>query len=158
MMTRYLYLVYVPDLSLGSKGTVLTLYDEGGQVVTESAAELSEIDAPVITYEVSTLVDDLRTSKVRLPPLLIDVGEALRLITGLARDDGGERRWDALKRISQHFRENRLQRQFTSIVQSRAPRPPGPELRDLLTHAGAALRELWLDTLDQLNRNGERER
>lgn len=153
-MIKPAYLAYVPDL-FGVQASIYCLYDENGAYRFLSARELSEFANPFVTYDLSSLIDDLRRRQVPPPTMPIDVSEALKLCAGIPRDEGGEKLADLWTHFLGHFDNTAPAIQFKSIFQGREPRPSQADAEELTQLAAKALQNLWRMTRKRLNDAGE---
>lgn len=150
-------LVYLPDpFSVRDAGFWAIFPDGSSRRLT--AAEVSDHKAPLVTYDLPTLTDELRRHAFMPPSCPIDVGEALRLLVGRPRDEGGERRWDIWRHLARHFPTTAIARRFEDAVRSRTEHPEEPDFSHLLSTAAAALQRLWREVHASLLSVGELER
>lgn len=151
------FLSYFPD-PFDTKDSRYLLMHSEGRMLDVSAIELSAWTGSVVTYEASSLIDDLRRAGVHPPAGLISVNDALRLVAGHARDEGGERRWNVWSALSNHFDDRDVGKRFEAVVRSKEQRPEARTVRELLEVGVEALARLWGAVLDQLIERGEFER
>jgi hypothetical protein len=82
------FLSHFPD-PFDTKNSRYLLMLANNEKIEVSARELSDLEQAVVTYEAGSLVDDLRRAGVSPPVGLININDSLRLIAGVARDEGG---------------------------------------------------------------------
>ncbi len=93
-------LAFLPDpFGLGRAEFVIS--NSHGDVSKIDPSELADLDQPVVTLEAPRLVAELRSLDVAPPKDLIDVGEALRLLRGKAKNDGAVRAADPWRMLKQ---------------------------------------------------------
>lgn len=156
-MTDSAFLAYFPDPFDTKDSRYLVLTPEG-KAVDVSARELSGFHGQVVTYEPSVLVDDLRRAGVRPPAGLLSINDALRLIVGVARDEGGERKWNFWALLARHAADHHVAKRFEETVRSKQARPEAGEVRELLEAGVQALQKLWRVVVNELVERGESER
>jgi DNA polymerase I len=114
-------------------------------------------DVVLISYDATTLIDELRRSGVK-PPQIIDVSDAIRLGTGISRADGGEKHWDFWRRIRSFFNDEKSWKACRDIHEARAIAPPDEALILLLRTFANALSNLWGSVQDEMEKIGEANR
>lgn len=151
------FLSYFPDPFdvKDSRYFVASQGEAGGEL---TGRQLSDFDGALVTYESQALLDDMRRAGVRPPKLLIDIGDAIRLNVGIARDDGGERAWNLWRNLGDHFDSPEVAKLFEQITRSRVERPEAAVTRELLVKGADALRSFWRVQKKALNDRGELER
>ncbi|MGO7544406.1 DNA polymerase [Rhizobium leguminosarum] len=149
-------LIYVADpYGVGAAHFATSIAD----VVTEiSATETSSLEGEWITYDAPTLIDELRRSGVTPPAFLIDVGEALRLLSRTSRADGGERRWDFWKTIRPFFETETSWKLARDLHEGRGPLWHMINGSAHLHEFSLALANLWRDTKRKLEEQDECDR
>ncbi|WP_439815481.1 DNA polymerase [Zavarzinia sp. CC-PAN008] len=156
-MTEVAFLAYVPDpFAMVGSCFMVRLPNAGDQVLTGS--ELSAFDGPLLTLDLSGLVDDLRRLGCAPPSALLDFGEAIRLGVGLSKDDGGEKHWDIWPVLTQHFASVQDAHVYRLLVLARIERPEASELARLLSAALCALESAWASVAEHLRRLNEIDR
>lgn len=156
-MNNVRFLSYLSDpFGIGSAKFISC--DQGAACIELSTEELSQYEGPLVTYDAWMVVDELRRAQKTLPPNLIDIGEALRLGSGLAKDQGGERRWDVFHALQTYIPSEADQKAVRALVQARQCPPDEQEVLRLLTITCQALAELWQKVLQDLKDNGEHDR
>jgi hypothetical protein len=123
-----------------------------------SALEVSEFPTHLITYDLPTLIDDMRRLGHTPPIHVLDIGDALKLLVGLPRDEGGEKLWNVWPALKRRFADRAEADLFERITLSRQGRPDLDKLSRLLETAGKALAELWQHLAGQLRHQGEYDR
>ena len=150
-------LAYLPD-PFSVREAAFWCILPNGESFALTTEQLSAYEGLIVTYDLPTLVDDLHRRDHHPPKRPIDVGEALRLLAGVSRDEGGERRWDVWRRLIPYFPNVAEARCFEATAKSRAQRPDEPELTSLLEAAARAVQQLWRHTHASLVAAGELER
>jgi len=156
-MNNAAILIYLPD-PFAVRASLYYLFTPDHKIKTLSARELANYDGVVITFDVSTLIDDMRRLKEKPPSTLIDICEAIRLSVGIPRDEGGERQWNIWPKLRKHFSSDSLALLFEQIFKSQCIRPDDGLLGETIKAAGEALRRLWDETQEKLKSSGEDER
>ena len=150
-------LAYIPDPFAVRKSRYM-LFEFEGETRTVSAQELSAYTAPLMTYDVPALVDDLRRLNQPPPRQVLDIGDALRLGVARSKDDGGERLWNIWSALKRFFDAKADGDALELIVESRVDRPECLEQIRLLREALKALRRHWNYLAPKLKSVGELER
>lgn len=119
---------------------------------------LSHEQNTVITYDLRTLVDALQVKGLTLPGKIVEIKDALRLIAGLSRVQGGEKSWDWWSYISPAAMLIEDVERLKSVVEGKVPRPSRKDLVRILMDTAKVLRGVWEDTLTELVNRGEYER
>lgn len=123
-----------------------------------SLRELSEHRGPVVSFEIRTLIDAHRFAKVQLPATLIDIADALRLLSGISRTQGGEKHWDFWSFVSPTIVASHDVEHIKRLLDCRDLYPAKPELLRLLGAAAQALHHVWSTIVIDLARNDEADR
>ncbi|MND68783.1 DNA polymerase I, thermostable [compost metagenome] len=147
------FLVYFPD-PYGVGGSKYAIASPTG-IVPVAAQNISQAIDVAITYDAMTLVDDLRRSGGSLPRVLIDMGEAIRLVCGLAKSDGGEQRWSFWKRAKSHFGSPSDWRRAQALHEGRELHPPEEDLIATFGLVANAVTSLWREVEELLITHGE---
>jgi DNA polymerase-1 len=155
-MTDMLFLSYFPD-PFEVRTSIYCLSD-GASSWFLTAEQLGRIDDSVLTYELHLLVDDLRRHGVAPPGNLVDISEALRLLSGIPKDEGGRRDANVWRNLVPHFGDPVEARRFEAIVACREERPVQQKAEQLARMGLAALVKLWGATRARLAENKELER
>ncbi|MBK3776252.1 hypothetical protein GAY31_19195 [Azospirillum brasilense] len=150
-------LAYLPD-PFSVRGEAFWIVRPDGVSHALTAEQVSSYDEPIATYDLPALVDELHRRDCQPPKHPIDVGEALRLMVGTPRDEGGERRWDIWRRLKAYFPSIEEAQSFEAVAKSQAPRPEEPKLSSLLETAAKAVQQLWYHVHASLTAAGELER
>ena len=150
-------LAYIPD-PFAMRNSCYMLLEPERETRTLSVRELSAYTAPLMTYDVPALVDDLRRLKQPPPRQILDIGDALRLNVARPKDDGGERLWNIWSALKLFFDAKADGDAFELIVVSKGERPNPSEQRRLLREALKALRRQWNCLAQKLKAAGELER
>jgi DNA polymerase family A len=146
-------LLYAPDpYGIGAARFAVS---ERNSVKEVSAQQVSTLNGPWLTYDASALIDELRRCNVLPPNELIDVSEAVRLLTGISRADGGERKWDFWRRIKPHFNAETAWRLARAVHEGRGPSWDGINVQDYFASLAAAMQRLWEKTAQALQEAGE---
>ena len=112
----------------------------------------------VLTFNASDIVKLLRRLGEPLPTCLVDIGDGLKLNSGLSRDDGGEPHWNVWEVMKPFFRNISDCAACVRLAESRAQFPEPDELNRLLSEACLALRALWKSLEIKLIANQEYKR
>ncbi len=155
-MTEIAYLAYLPD-PFGISAARYAIMCRGDLRLV-SAEELVGYSSSLVTYEVPSLLDELRRARAEMPPALIDVSDAIRLCSGVARDQGGEKKWDIWRTIHPIFPNLRIGNCLLKSIRSRVPRPSDTEMQRLLFQLCQALASLWEGTSARMEALQESER
>jgi DNA polymerase-1 len=131
--------------------------DDSGRVKGVNWQEIAR-GTTVVTYNAATIVRYLHSTGNPLPQSLIGIGDALRLLSGVSRDDGGESKWALWPLIRPFFDSKSDFCLFVDVVEGIAAQPPGEDLTRLLVCAANGLREVWRSTLAALEGCGELDR
>jgi hypothetical protein len=89
---------------------------------------------------------------------MIDIGDALRLRSGLSREQGGEKLWSVWSFINPEILEPVDLERVRRLAESRELFPERSELGRLLQQTVKAMREVWRKTLEDLKQTKELER
>jgi predicted ArsR family transcriptional regulator len=120
------------------------------------------IDRPTIVVDAAKLVAELRRSNHLPPTWLLDFADGLKLLNGVAKNDGGARRSDAWRFIVAHARARNppavapeVQALFEASVDwPDAPEGPVTQLTQFADEVASA----WSAVCDALEARGEAER
>lgn len=156
-MTDNSMLAYVPD-PFAVQTSRFLIRKPSGECLHVNARELSNFPTRLLTYDMPALIDDLRRLKHPPPAQLLDMGDALRLLVGQPKDEGGEKQWDIWPVLKRRFANHLDAYRFERLALSRESRPDQEELSRLLEAAGAALADLWESLASRLKRQGEYDR
>lgn len=156
-MSDCVFLAYLPD-PFGVRKAAYFLGRSEGVPSAIKAEELSDYSGRVVTYDCSTLVDELERAGLPPPRHLIDASDALRLCIGIPRDEGGGRQWNLWSRLLHYFPNIDNARLFKELFESKSDWPDDDGLTSLLVNAVIALRSMWDDLIKQLGVAGELER
>lgn len=156
-MTEVALLSYVPDPFAVQTSRYL-IREPSGARRHVNARELSAYSTPLLTYDMPALIDDLRRLDHAPPAHILDIGDALRLLIGRSKDDGGEKLWNIWPVLKRRFADKADADLFERLVLSRDSRPETAELSRLLEEAGEALARVWETLSSKLKHHGEFER
>ena len=156
-MTDVSVLAYVPD-PFAVQTSRFLIRKPSGECLHVNARELSYFPTRLLTYDMPALIDDLRRLKHPPPAQILDIGDALRLLVGQPKDEGGEKQWNIWPVLKRRFANHLDADRFERLALSRESRPDPEELSRLLEAAGAALTDLWESLVSRLKRQGEYER
>ncbi|MBO6669542.1 DNA polymerase [Parvibaculum sp.] len=123
-----------------------------------SLREVGNLREPVVVSEAFVLVGELRAGGRTLVPKILDIDDALRLLSGRAKDDGGEKLWSSKRALEPHFSSPAEFKRWSEVYEGRGSFPLGEERLRLLESAADALEKLWRDVQDRLQLQGEYER
>jgi len=134
---------------------IVTTLDEHGEQKTISIKELSHIKSPIITYDFWVLVDYFRTNNLDLPPNIIDIVTAKRLLTGKPKSCfTGAKPWEYWEQISSYLNAE-THETLKLISFHKIDRPSNNEIQDLLNEMNISISELWNNLYSELERNDE---
>ena len=150
-------LAHLPDPFCVYKPLYLIL-DDKGKVRPLSVEELQGYGGTLITYDVPAIVDGLRALNVVPPRGLVDIGEALRLVVALPRNEGGEKLWNIWSALKPFFTNPAHGKEFEQIALSIKVRPDIRSTEKLLGKSLTALRDLWRNLEERLKKSGNWER
>ena len=156
-MTDVSLLAYVPD-PFAVQTSRFLIRKPSGERLHVNARELSDFPTPLLTYDMPALIDDLRRLKHTPPICILDIGDALRLLVGRPKDEGGEKLWNIWPALKCCFADKIDADHFERLALSREGRPDPDELSRLLEAAGEALASLWESLVSQLKHQGEYDR
>ena len=157
-----LFLAYSIDPFL-TRDTILVAYNPIDSSIKQMTySELFEIKTPIVTYDATTLVSDIgylhADESVSLNLELIDIGIPLRIITGLSRDEGGEKKWDVWKFSKSFFDSKKDCDSLKKISEGRLKTPDDSEVIRLLSDAAKSLQKAYSDLQIQLKKQEEEHR
>ena len=98
-MMQVCFLSHVID-PFGIEDPALVIAGKDGTSETVSLQQLTKIDDLIVSYEVSILIGALRSNSYGLPHRIVDIRDALKLASGLSKDQGGERQWSAFRQLA----------------------------------------------------------
>src|ERR1035438_2326037 len=104
----------------------------------------------VITYDLRTLVDASQVKGLTLPGKIVEMKDALRLIAGLSRVQGGEKSWDWWSYISPAAMPIEDVGRLKNVIEGKVPRPSHKDLVRILMDTAKVLRVIWEETLTEL--------
>lgn len=156
-MTDVSLLAYVPD-PFAVQTSRFLIRKPSGECLHVNVRELSEFPTLLLTYDMPGLIDDLRRLKHAPPIHILDIGDALRLLVGRPKDEGGEKLWNIWPELKRHFADKADADLFERLALSRESRPSSEELSRLLEAAGEALAGLWESLVFRLKLQGEYDR
>ncbi|WFS10637.1 DNA polymerase [Methylobacterium sp. 391_Methyba4] len=149
------YLIYFPDPYGVGKSKYFVITKSG---ISDLPGSSLAHHASLVTFDVHTLVDDLRTNGGSLPSKLIDITDALRLYAGMSRADGGEKRWNFWKNIKGDFGNQEAWKDLHRISSSYEAVPDGDRLNKLVTEFSKAVDVFWKKIVKNLRQAGEFDR
>lgn len=153
-------LAYLPD-PFGLGRAEFFLSEGTGQSRRLAAAEVAETAVPIVTVEAARLITELRSLGAAPPRNLIDLGEALRLLRGRAKNDGGAKAadpWRMLKQVASGGPSEATTASFHQMFVSETEWPDEAERLAFAEQVLAVLRTAWHSTLDEMDACGELQR
>lgn len=150
-------LAYIPD-PFAVQASLYCLYAPGAGCTFITARQVGELRDSILTYDVPSLVDDLRRNGAPPPQRPVDISEALRLLARVPRDEGRDVRENVWKELAKHFGSSTDARRFEGVVACRDPRPDEATAERLTKLAAESLSSLWNNTRERLDDLGEFER
>nr|WP_315053215.1 DNA polymerase [uncultured Brevundimonas sp.] len=153
-------LAYLPDpFGLGRAEFFLSGVAEPFRRI--EAADLAETEVPIVTMEAARLVAELRALGAAPPENLIDLGEALRLLRGRAKNDGGAKAadpWRMLKQVAAAGPTKIAVASFHGLFVSETEWPDEAARLAAAEQVLQVLGVAWRTTLDELDTSGELQR
>jgi DNA polymerase I len=150
------FLAYLPDPFAVGRSAFLVLPAEGEPARVE-ASELVGLDAPIVSIDASALIEELLRLGQSLPNTLIDFTEALKLLSGTSKKDGGERQWEPWPHLIAASPERRAISRFREAFHNAALLHPD-EVTPTLEGGAKALKAAWVTVVDELKEAGELDR
>ena len=148
-MSEVGFLAFSAD-PFGAEPPIGVLTDAAGAHSIVRREQLGDLQAPVVTFEAWRLVDALRESHTPLPRCLIDIRDALRMLSGRSKDQGGERYWDVKRALSIEGLSQENCRAGFGLVSAACERPEPQEVVRLLAELSATVGRLWQALLPKL--------
>ncbi len=152
--TEAAVLVYLPD-PFGVREAVFWLRNPDGTGLRLTATEISALKTPFVTVDLAVLTDELRRTDHPVPEHPVDVADALRLLVGQPRDEGGERRWDVWNRLQGFCAVPDTARTFRALFKAQSPWPELDDVLGIMRSIADALARLWMATAHDLHKLGE---
>lgn len=156
-MTEISFLAYIPD-PFAVQTSHFLIRKPSGECLHVNARELSRFPTRLLTYDLPRLIDDLRRLNHRPPTQILDFGDALRILAGRPKDEGGEKLWNVWPVLKRQFANKTDADLFERLALSREIRPDLGELTRLLEAAGEALADVWRSLESRLRQKGEYDR
>lgn len=123
---------------------------EGGET---TLAHLSTLRIPVVTYDTAHLIAAFRKEGIA-PPSLIDIRDGLKILSGLSKDQGGERQWNIYSALSRASSSNQP-KVIGDLISGKAPQRDPDATAELVRATGEALEIAWRDLRFALEMKGE---
>jgi len=156
-MIRPNFLAFLPD-PFGTGSQRLLLRTQAGEVRNIGLGELAETPEAVVTYNAWQLFDEFRAADLIPISPVIDLRFALKQLSGLARDQGGERSWDVWRALRKQSSKPEIIQKLRDLVMGRADLGDDLTVDALLQEACSSLASLWEEILAQLKMRGELDR
>lgn len=137
---------------------VLVGSDANGDASEIDIEDLSHEQRVVITYDLRTLLDALQAKGLTIPATVIEIRDALRLISGLSRAQGGEKSWDWWSYLSPAVMPRETAEALKNVIEAKVPQPNHQDLVQILMATVNALGHVWEVTVRELVNRGEYER
>ena len=153
-MNNILFVTFIIDrfLSRTSMAAAATLNDAARNV---ELTELGKHNGPVVTHDAPLLIELFRARNIALPHTLVDIEEALRFRSQISKDQGGQKQWN-LWRMGAKFLDASVDAKTVERLLNASSIPPDSEEQRRLTRVSAGmLRQLWVETEEELTRLGE---
>jgi len=115
--------------------------------------DLSGKEETVITYDTHRLIAAFRQNNL-CPPTLIDIRDALKLLSGLSKDQGGESHWNTFVALSVSCRDNKP-RILEELLLGKIPQLSTADTNALIEYTAKALASTWVDLISALKLRGE---
>ncbi len=142
-----------------SPGAIAFVVMENGQANSRlTLKDLSELDVPIVTHDVTQVVECFRYSDTPLPANLVEIGDALKFRSQLSRDQGGEPQWSVWKAASELFDKHGDAKLLSQLQDAKLDPPSRGQVVSLLSSACSALEKLWQQLVVDLEQVGERVR
>jgi DNA polymerase-1 len=132
---------------------VLWLIADGGEAVPVSLQQLADRRETIVTYDAPRLIAALRNARVQ-PPVLVDIRDGLKLLSGLSKDQGGEREWNAFSALSRASASDQPNL-VGDLVAAKIPQIERAGVDALIKATVEALRTTWTDLRAALQIKGE---
>src|SRR3569833_2671437 len=156
-MIRPNFLAFLPD-PFGTGSQRLRLRTQAGEIRNISLGKQTETPEAVVTYNAWQLFDEFRAADLIPISPVIDLRFALTQLTGLARDQGGERSWDVWRALRKQSSKHEINQKLRNLVMGRADLGDDLTVDALLQEACSSLASLWEEILAQLKMRGELDR
>jgi len=127
-----------------------------GDPVGVNFDELSATSIPLVTYDSSRVVASFRNAGF-VPPQLVEIRDALKLLSGRSKDQGGERHWNAFSAISKASASDDP-KVLANLISAKIPQLDLQSTNELVASMTSALRATWLDLRAALELQGEWQR
>jgi hypothetical protein len=135
------FIAHVID-PFGIEEPALVWTHQDGSSETIALDQLSAVKELVVTYEVPTLINALRAEGYALPAQLIEVKDALKLLLGIAKDQGGERKWNTFRQLAA-LEPGSYAKELAGMMRGQRLQPSRSSLYEMLAKAANALVALW---------------
>jgi DNA polymerase I-like protein with 3'-5' exonuclease and polymerase domains len=155
-MPDVLFLAFLPDPFAVGRSAYGIFHPRLGFHRVEPAA-LKDLEFPVVTLDASALIEDLLRLNVQIPVEIVDAIEALRLLSGRSKKDGGEKFWLPWTRLRTEAEDRTALSRFREAFQSSAIMDP-EQLGHVLEVTARALAGMWTKIVDDLRTHGEYDR
>jgi hypothetical protein len=118
--------------------------DSNGSVREIGVEDFGKETMQIVSYDLRTLIDACRLSNVNPPALLVDIADALRLLGGRSRAQGGEKLWDFWAFASAEDSQPYDPQTLKAIVEGKAP-PPSEDakLLEMLIATAKTIHHVW---------------
>jgi len=134
---------------------IFTTLDKHGEQKTISINELSLIKTPIITYDFWIIIDYFRANDLDLPPNIVDVVTAKRLLTGKPKSCFNDSKpWEYWEQIRSYL-DTEIYENLKLISFHKTERPSTDEIQSLLNEMNISLSELWNDLHSDLEIKNE---
>ena len=153
-------IAFLPDpFDLGRAEFVISKFHGDARKINPS--ELADLAQPLVTLEAPRLVAELRSLGIAPPKDLIDIGEALRLLRGKAKNDGAVRAadpWRMLKKSASTTEFMTAVVLFQGMFNSEVEWVAESQREAIFAKVVELLRRSWVAVTEQLEANEELQR
>jgi DNA polymerase-1 len=154
-MNRFGFLGHFLDPFQLADPVLWCIADSGdeGLLTLRQAAALTET---LVTYDAHRLISAFRKAGEEPPPL-IDIRDGLKLLSGLSKDQGGERLWNTFSALSRASDDERP-KLVEDLLSAKTPQIERQSVIPLIKSTAEALKISWIDLKIALQLKGEWER
>lgn len=156
-MTDAAYLAYVPD-PFGTRTNIYMFLEPHRRPRIVSTLYLSKYSNPIISYEVSDLVEDLRRLHREPPPLILDIVEMIRLRLGQRKNDLKDKDCNIAVLIQKYLSGEDDAVQFERMVSRQIDVGERRAALRLLGRVTIALKSYWDDLSSELEASDDLDR
>lgn len=151
---------YTPPVEIGPE-PILLLLNPNGKIKKISLVELSAVKRGIITYSFSLLTEWLRKKDLPLPPNILDICLAQKLLTGRPKSDFKNKLpWDIWQMLEPYLAERNKFPGVKAALQNHLAYPKKNDFGNLRWGVAMlhALENLWKDISLNIEKQGENNR